>query len=148
MNKKSQVAIIAFVLAAFLIAGIPIYNELTFSNNFNSHEQELNSVLTNVQFNKNYIISEAKLIGEETLLKCPSCSVEQLKQKFKEIANQTETNFRYDGAGNFYGKIRNNEFNIVQENGKYLLKIPGLFVESESGFNKIRKNFDLNINLN
>jgi hypothetical protein len=150
MNKKAsnEIAIFSFVLAALLICGVTLEVMISFSNNFNSHEQQINEVLTEVQFNHQYVIAQAKLIGQSTLAKCPSCPSEQLKQKFKEITEQTENEFRYEKAGNFYGKIRTNDFNITQENGKYVLKIPGLFVESENGFNKIRRNFDLNMTLN
>jgi hypothetical protein len=148
MNRKSQIPIILLPVAAFALAAGAIFIMYTFSKGFNSQEEQINLVLTTVQFNQDYINAQAKLIGNESLSKCPSCSPEQLKQKFREIGNQTESNFRYEGAGNFYAKIRNSEFDIAKENGKYTLKMQGLFVESENGFNKIHRNFDLNLTLN
>ena len=105
-------------------------------------------MIEEVEFSQQYIYTQARLFVRETLLSCASCSGEKLKEKFMVLAADKEENFRYSGAGNFYGKIRNGEFEIDREGEILKLEIDDLFVESASGYNKIRREFSLSVEIN
>ena len=131
MTKKAQAPTILIFLVALALVGIALYAMATFSEMMNEAE-----------FNQFYIEAEAKLIAKQTLAKCQSCSSEQLKEEYREIAEQTETLVRPEGIGNFYSRISSGDFQI--ENN--ILKVENPFVESIKSNNKITRNFNLEIN--
>ena len=146
MNKKSQIAIILlFPLAIVLSLGV-LFAMTSFNSKLNSQSENLSQMMFEIKFNEIYVRQQAQLILEESIFSCQSCSLEQLKQKIIQIASERENLNKFEGAGNLYAKFRNSEFDISQSNNSYSLKINYLFVQSEKGFNKIQRNFSLEIN--
>ena len=144
MNKKAQIPTAILVIIALVSSILVLYAITTFKEDIDSKSSSVAKIADDIEFNQDYVKTEANLIGKKTLENCQSCNSEQLKQKYKQIASQTENTFRYQGTGNFYAKIRNSEFTI--ENNRLIIK--DLFVESQSDFNKIRREFNLEISLN
>jgi len=146
LNKKAQVPTILIFLVALFLSGLALIAFITFKSDFKSQSETLSEMLREVEFNEQYIIAQSNLIGKQALLQCSSCSADQFKDKFIEIATETENSFRYEGSGNFYGKIRNDQDLIVTEASNiYALEITGLTLESKRGENQIKRTFDLEL---
>ena len=148
MNKKSQIAIILlFPLAIVLSLGV-LFVMASFNSKFDSQSENLSQIMFEIKFNEMYVKQQAQLIFQGSLSLCKSCSPDQLKQKITQIAAERENLNKFGGAGNLYAKFRNSEFEILQSNNDYTLKINSLFVQSERGYNKIQRTFSLEIKSN
>ena len=147
LNKKAQTAIGLMPLIAIVMSIATLIAMYSFSEGLESKSAEISDLLENIELNHKYIQAQIELIAEQTAKECINCEAEQLKEKFISISSEKESLFRYEGAGNFYGKIRNGEFEIEEIEGKYFLKIEDLFVESQNGYNKIKRNFDVEVEL-
>ena len=141
--KKAQLAIGWMPLIALALSALALIAMLTFKNDFHSQSSSISDMMAENSFNEQYVKAQASLLLKSSISECPSCSENELKQKLKTLAEEKEKQFNHVGTGNFYGKIRNNEFEIT---GKTLL-MNDLFVESKRGDNKIKRTFNLNINL-
>lgn len=144
INKKAQTAIGLIPLVALLLGAAALLALLSFKGDFQSQSTLLSEMMEEIEFNHQYVLAQASLISKKSLKACPSCSSEQLKQTFKEISLETEQQYRHEEAGNFFGKIRNDEFEILDNK----LTINDLFIESQRGRNKIKRAFDIEILLN
>ena len=145
MNKKAQIAEVLLFFLGVALAGMALYLMATFPDDLKSHSKELTEVTNEIEFNQQYVLEQTKLIAKESI---GSVSTEQLEIKFKNNAAKREEIFRYQGAGNFYAKIRNYKteaptFTFIKQAMDYKLEIPNLFIQSERGANKIIRNFDL-----
>ena len=145
MKKKAQLQFGLLFIIAILV---PMALLISYSSSNSSSSAEMgkiNNIVSEVAFNEKYVVSQARIIAKQASKECENCDAEELKQKYKEIAAETEALFRYEGAGNFYAKLRNDEFTIEEISGKKTIIITGLFVETESGYNKLRREFNLEI---
>jgi len=137
MNRKGvELAILLLPLIALVFSGLALFLFISFSGEFKGGSGELDIIIADSIFAKRYVIAEAKLIAQETI-----ASGGDLEKKFLEIAGEKDLNLGI--AGNFFGKIRNNEFNFDRLGENYILEVDDLFVKSEIGKNSIKKNFDL-----
>ena len=83
MNKKAQIATAITILLALILVGISIYIILEFDDNMESQSAELAEMMSEIEFNNQYILTQAKLFGQNLVETCASCSPEQLKTKSK-----------------------------------------------------------------
>ncbi|MBS3099501.1 hypothetical protein J4462_04775 [Candidatus Pacearchaeota archaeon] len=143
MLKKAQTAIGIMPLIAIALSAAVLIAIHSFSNGLTSQSAPLANIVEELQFNHDYVLKQAELIAKQTINQCSSCSDKQLKEKFQEIALEKERLFKFEGIGNFYGKIRNGKFEISDK----IIVVSGLFVESGFGYNKIKRNFDIKISL-
>ncbi|MBI2451663.1 hypothetical protein HYV50_01130 [Candidatus Pacearchaeota archaeon] len=152
MNKKSQVPTLLIFVIALILSGVALFAMVSFNNRLNrldSSSSTFSELHSEIEFNQQYVTEQAKLITEETISTCPDCSSSNLKTKFKEISAEKESLYRYEGSGNFYGKIRNSEFEITStEKNSYQLIINNLFVQSKKDSGKIIRNFALCLEFN
>lgn len=143
MNRKGDVATIMIVVVAFIfiIASLLIF--LDFKAKFEKM-QGLDEIMREAEFGEKYIISEAGLIGRETILdRNEECQGEgDLSYKFK--CNGKLRDLDISLAGNFFAKVENYEFSFVKNNdGIYIFNMKGVKMKSERGSNSIIRNFDL-----
>ena len=142
-NKKGQTAtglILIVAIALFFTTLLAMHSVL---NAFEENSLEINSIINEINLNHNYVKLTAMQMFAQTLSECPNCNTAQLKQKFKMLSTEKEVLFKYEGAGNFYGKVRNGEFEISENK----IIIESLFVEAQNGYNKIRRDFVIEIKL-
>ncbi len=127
--------------AAVLIATLLVL--ANFENNLEARTTEISSVTQALHFNYDYVISTSELLAGKTAQNCSACSPAEIKSEFQKLAAEKEALFRYEGAGNFYGKIRSGDFQIIEKNGDRFIQIQNLFVEAQSGQNSIKREFSL-----
>lgn len=148
MNKKGEIQYLLIPLIAFLLASASIYSMISMEKNSTEQTQNLRSLQRQLSLNQEYVFAQAEILMKKTNEECKACSPARIKSKFQELAAAKENEFRYEGAGNFYGKIRNGEFEIEKKDGKINLAINQTFVEAREGVNNFRRDFDLQISLN
>jgi len=145
MNRKADVPMILVPAVALLLCIIALFILVNFDNKFTDEATSSVRIAEEINFNHKYVLAQAELIAAKTFASCPSCSEEQIKTKLKEESRATENKFRYEGAGNFYAKIRNDEFSIKIENERPVLEINDLFVEATRNENSAKKEFSIKI---
>lgn len=149
MDKKGRIIASALiVLFAFAVAAAAIFVYLEYAADNSSNSRALSEMSALIEFNHKYILKQADILGRETLSLCVSCSDEALKERFIILSAENEANFRYEGMGNFYGKIRNGEFEIHREGEVLRLEINNLFVEAKRDSNRIRREFGIALDIN
>jgi hypothetical protein len=141
MNRKADVPMLLIPVVAVALCLAALFAFASFNGGLEERSDDLARLTGNVAFNENYIRAQAKLIWNETLGNCPNCGDAQLKEKFIEIAKEKESLFRDPGTENFYGRVFRGEFNVTSSN----LSIDGLFMEEKVANNKIKRNFNIQL---
>jgi len=141
MNKKGDIPTVLLFVIALALSGIALFIFASFARDFQSNSKEFSAIAEQTNFNQKYITQTASLLLNQTLKSCQSCSEQQLKEKFKILIAEKENLYRYEGAGNLFAKIRNNQFEIKEKT----LKISDIIIISKSGNNEIRRTFNLTI---
>tara|TARA_Y100000310_G_scaffold242604_1_gene246767 strand:- start:212 stop:727 length:516 start_codon:yes stop_codon:yes gene_type:complete len=140
MNRRGQFPLILLVVITLTLVLIALFSFASFSNELGRPSKAFADVMFEVDFAELYVVEKASLTVENTV-NCDNCVETDLKKKFMEVADKHD--LKYLSAGNFFGKIRNGEFNFSIVGGEYVLEINDLFVKSEKGRNEIVRDFDL-----
>jgi len=138
MNRRGDMPTILLFVIALVLVLVTLFAFITFSGDFGGKSKDLGIMMSEISFAHDYVFAKAEFIAEK--------AIEQggTKEKFIEITAAEDEKFRYDSIGNFYGKIRNGDFEFQEEEpGNYVLEIKGLFVKSEKEGNSIKRNFNL-----
>lgn len=139
MNKRGgEMAFTLLVVIALVASVTTLFYFLTFDSSIGNTPKEFSEVMSEIELGENYVINEAVLIGEQSIEKGGN-----IKENFKNIAS--ERDFEISSFGNFYGKIRNDNFRFEFDNGGYLLEFKDLFIISRRGANEIVRNFNLSV---
>ena len=144
MNKRGQIHIglIAVVALALSIAALVVY--VSFSSNLQTNSEDFSTLSTNIIFADQYIHAQTQLSMKNAIQNCPACSTTELQIKFRDEINKHD--YRINSVGNFFGKIRNDEFQLTQIPSGYEFKIENLFLQSDVSANKLRRDFTLCMN--
>lgn len=140
-NKKAQVHFGLLVVTAVVLSLGALYAFATFNNDFQKKSEDLSLLASQIETNENIVKMQAKQISNEAISQCPSCTDGQLKNRFKEIANTRHS--QTEQLGNFFGRIRNDQFSFSKQNELYVFSTENLFVKSNQGWNEIFRNFEI-----
>ncbi|MBX4196462.1 hypothetical protein KW805_02660 [Candidatus Pacearchaeota archaeon] len=146
MNRRGDVPMIALVVAALFLSVVAL---LMFSSQGTSQQHkfvEYTSLFSEIDFNRQYVISSADIITHESALACKACSPDAFKAAFMNSAASHDTSVGL--KGNFFGKIRTGDFEVQQTAAGYVLVLHDLFISAESGTNSIIEHFDLTLTVN
>jgi len=135
MNKKGDAPMILLALVTLVLIVMMAFIFLTFGGKLGEKSLEYSKVSSSLEFNYQYVVSGAKVIVKEAVNNKDSSS--EMFDKIKAVAEKY--NYNIVGQGNFFGQIRNGEFNYEQDQ----LKAKGLFVTSEVGASSGKRAFDL-----
>ncbi|MEK6818576.1 MAG: hypothetical protein AABY10_01440, partial [Nanoarchaeota archaeon] len=138
MNKKADASFLLCILVAIAFCIATFMAFITSNAQLKEASQDLEQLSIGIQFFQTYAVEESKIIFKESLINCPSCSLESLKRKITEVS--TEKDQHLENSGNLFGKFRNSEFEIEKKENLFTLKIPSVFVKSESKNSEITKN--------
>lgn len=139
MKRKGNVPTIMLVIVALVLTTATLLAFIGSDKNFGNQSRELSEITSEVDFNYNYILKTAELIGEDAIK-----SGGDVRENFIEIAGKRD--LRIEDMGNFFGKIRNDEFKFDKLGEGYVLEVDGLFVsaqKSESKQDRIKRNFSI-----
>lgn len=140
-NKKAQIATALLVIIAIGFSSAVLYAMITFKNDFHFSSSEIDIMIKKLDFMHSYIIEKAKQFAKETIISCPRCSEEQIKQKANEF--DAKQPVRTEEMGNFFAKLRNGNFSLEKSEEFYIIQIKDLFVQSSSGNNRLIKKFNI-----
>ena len=136
MNRKGHIPTYLLILIAIALSIGALFAFASFSNKEEIRAQELAEIMAEVNFGQNYALKSAELIGAGAIE-----NGGEMKEQFMIIAAERE--LRIESAGNFFGKIRSGDFSFTKDGKEYILRVNGLFAQSERGLNKVRRDFDI-----
>ena len=136
MKRKGNVAIIMLVIVALVASTATLLAFAGSGKNFGNQSEQISEVISELNFNHNYVFKTSEIIGREAVK-----SAGDFKGSFREITNNMD--LRIEGMGNYFGKVRNNDFKFEREGENYVLEVNGLFVQAARGENSIKRNFDI-----
>ena len=143
-NKKAQTATILIFIVAIISSITTLFVLASSNSDFNSQSLQLSQMVTEIEYSQDHILSLSKIIAKQTIQQCAvlSCTPEQLKSDFKTIS--LEKDFQLSQTGNFFGEIRNSNFNFfVNENNQYQLEIPNIKLQSQKQANKFTRSLTI-----
>tara|TARA_Y100000310_G_scaffold337105_1_gene423298 strand:- start:666 stop:1166 length:501 start_codon:yes stop_codon:yes gene_type:complete len=141
MNKRGDIPTILLFIVALILAVYALFAFASFEDEVVFKSKEASNAVEKLNFNENYVFINAQFFGEESVKNCINCDEEKLKERLKLEITEINDNYRYEGAGNFFLKVRQKEFKFKDR----VLQINGLFVKGEEGDNKLINIFDLKI---
>ena len=155
MNRRGQLSMgIFIVIVVFSVVG-SLATMVGFNGEFGKGSEGRNGILSDVSFYEDFVIKDVGSVGKKVLIELglilpedfvgPKVLVneEALKSKFQEILEEREIFVL--GLENYFGKVGRGEFSFKQEGEEYVFVIDDLFVYSELGANKIKRNFGFKI---
>lgn len=147
MNRKGNLPEVVLMISAVVLTVLGLVIFASFSGGFQAKSQEYSSMIEKASFNHNYIIERAKYVARETIdcNRGEICNIVDLKKRYANITSSKDLGL--EGQGNFYGKIRAEDFEFTSEGNEYTLKVNKVFISAESGSertkNSITRNFDI-----
>jgi len=138
MNRKGDVPLIIMVVVTLALIVTLLFVFLTFKDSLNARSSEYSKLSSGLEFNYQYVVSTAKVIVKETYTS-DDPAVMDLDYKDRVIAIADKYDYNIKGEGNFFGKIRNGDFEFDGDN----FKVSDLFVTSEFKANNAKRVFDL-----
>lgn len=141
MRKKAQIATALMVIVAIGLSAAALFAMLSFKSDFVFKSAEMEKITYQINFLNDYILEQSKVFAKETITACAECSPEQIAAKAKQFDANHKA--RSDSEGNFFAKLRNNEFTLTKNNNIYTLNVKDVFVQTQSSYNTLKRNFDI-----
>ena len=141
MNRKGDAPLILTILIAVILSSMALWVFITSNSQFRESSQQLDDSSVNLEFFQHYIIEEAKYIFSDSLSSCVSCSLDNLKGKLLEVSIKKDK--KIENTGNFFGRLRNEDFSLDFKDSVYYFRINDVFVKSGEGKSEITKTFNI-----
>ncbi len=145
MDKRGDVAIILLFVVALVLSVSALFIFASFGNNIENVSRNHNNVLESLDANYSVVIEESRIIARDVIVKCNLCSNEELKRDFTTLAEKREGKFGSNWNGNFFGRIRNGDFDFYRSGENYFLNVSELFVTGKKDYSSMKRNFNLTI---
>jgi len=139
-NRKGQIPTILLFIVALVLSAATLFSFAGFKGDFSEKSQELFETSQALEFREQYIIGLVKFFGEDSIKQGGD-----IRSNFEKFAVENEKLKTYKETGNFYKKIRDDQFTFEKNlsTGFYELEIKDLFLISEVEKNRIKRNFGL-----
>lgn len=148
MDKKAELPMIMVPAVALVVFGALFIYFLNFDNNGFVDSRNISMIIAETDFAQQYIVQNARLLGQISIsgIGGPAelGNIADIKQRFAYLAERR--NLGYIGAGNFFLKIREGDFEFKKEGEGHVLEIKGLKLRIQRGHSNMIRNFDLKIN--
>jgi hypothetical protein len=137
IGKRGDIPTILLIPITLVLIISALFYFRSYNGEIQNKSSEISEMIEEIELSQATLEKASRLIGEEVI----ALERDDLKKKFQEIAASHD--LKWNGAGNFFAKIRTGDFVFEKKEEFYLLEIKGLFVQSERGVNKIKREFDV-----
>lgn len=143
MNRRGHIpTILLFVLALALVL-TAWWTFLSYGKNLEVAGNSINEAIINLNFKQDYVESSLrKMIEDSIALSDKNDFLDSFNRVLKEQVTEEK---RTGDFGNLFGRIKNGDYDLVLQEGRYNLSVGEVFVSSKVGKNELRRKFDLNI---
>ena len=139
MNRKGQIALVLLPIVALVFSGVALFSFVSFDDSFETQSSEISEMISDVELSEVYIFKIVEISAREVI----GSGSSNLKNDFKEEIAKRDLRTIY--SGNFFGLVRNDNFEFYKVGESYILKVEGVSLFSKKEFNSMRRNFDLEI---
>lgn len=146
LGKRGHIATWMILLGAIILVGLCIFSFLGYNGNF--VEQANNLQKTQVKFSNDYhyVHNVFDLLVSKSV-RTSGGDLSNFKTEFGR--NAVAISDDADLSGNFFGKIRNGDYEVKSlTDGEYEIILKDVFVKSEYGENEMIAYFDLDVRFN
>jgi hypothetical protein len=147
LNRRGHVPTLLLFVVALVLCIAAWFSFLTFSDDIGEQSRELQAFSDNVAFERTYADSAVENLVLGAAREAAVGGESGYEARFADaLAVRVERfgTFR-EVHGNALGLIRNKAYTLEQEGDEYVFRLPGIFVQMESGVNKIVQRFDMEI---
>lgn len=150
MNRRGHLPTILLLFAALILTMFAIVSFLNFKGETTSLSENMVSTWKSLDFKQRYVSESLNLLINEALQKSVGADnfgnsyldIDKFKEEFILEAAERDR-LDPDLTGNFFGKIRNGDFTLENDDEAYILTFEDLFVKSILTKNEIKRHFDL-----
>ncbi|MBX4211921.1 hypothetical protein KW787_00495 [Candidatus Pacearchaeota archaeon] len=142
MDKKGDLPMLMLPLIALGVSIIALLVFNSHDNQTSNESQARHMMISEMEFNYNYVLSSVENAGSLAIQECKQCSNEELKSRFMQHLLETP---QIDGAGNLFVIVGNRLFQFSSLGSSYDLSIPGLFVQAQNKQETAIRRFDIHI---
>ncbi len=147
MNRRGDLPIGLMIVVALALSLAALYSFVSYSVRFEETSRMLYEIGLDVVYGWKYAEHYARVLGREVVL-CEQvgaseelCAIKDLKERFMAAAALRDYKTRL--TGNFFGKIRNGEFEFVCDRAFCLLKIEDVGIRAVRDVHSFERMFDL-----
>lgn len=146
LNRRGHLPTIMLLVIGFLLMGVSWFVFISANADLKPYLSNIGYLTDSTHSDYSYVVMMAPRVAERAIA---LSSKNNFEQDFRYNFNKEASRIESLGvvSGNFFGKIRNNDYNVTQENGFYVLRVNDVFVSSQSGQNKITRTFDITVKL-
>ncbi len=148
MNKKAQIHLFVLLTTIIFLFISSIFIMISFNGDLNFQSEKISYISKEAELRKSFVETKTKTFAQQAIENCGSCSADEIKEKVIEYSANSENLFRYEGAGNLYGKIRSRDFEVTRDKENAIISIKEIFVQSKKENFSVTKNFNICLNLN
>ncbi|MEI6850027.1 MAG: hypothetical protein WCK29_03235 [archaeon] len=144
LNKKGDIALTLTLILTFVLLLAGLYAFATDNRNFGDESKQIAMMFNTLNFDENYIKSEAGLMAQETLQN--NINASRLKEEYQKIALTHKLGM--ESEGNLFSKIEHGDFRFENVSSEYIFEINGLVVVSKMENNQVSRTINYSIRLN
>ncbi len=133
--RRGDASVILLVVGALVLCILALSLFITYTSPRDKGLEEAQVLFKSVEAVEQYVQASAVLILKEAVI-CKECSAQTLQGKVQEIAG---THYSSIENTNFFGRIRNGDFNVHEEGNSYYLTVPGVLFQVRTGANSMQR---------
>lgn len=147
LSKKGHVPTLLLFLFSVILVAAAWFSFLSFDGNINDKEEELYGAVHAANFEREFIEFVFTRMVDRTAKKADvSNFIVSFNQEFKSYALRVDE--KTDISGNFFGKIRNGEFNLTLQEEIYNITLNDISIIVDSNNNELKQTFNLTVSFN
>lgn len=147
LKRKGHTPTLLLFVVALVLCIAAWFSFLTFSDDIGQQSKEFQTFSDNVAFERTYADNAVRDLvtsaAREAVLGGDSGYEMRFASALAARVDRFGT-FR-EVHGNFLGLMRNKAYTLERDGADYVFKMPGVFVQMESGVNKVIKRFDIEV---
>lgn len=141
MNRRAHTPTILIFIGALLLCGIALYTLISTNTTLTGTMDQSDRLLFLLSGQEAFIRAAFNQAINEALESSWSGDVNTFKQNFANAIAKRD--YHLADSGNFFGKIRNGEYTLEQQDGVYILQVSDVFVSAHTGSYEARRTFNL-----
>ena len=140
MNRRGHLPTILLGIVALVLMLVSWFVFLSYDKSTKADLSAIDKVASDFERDAAYVPAIFESIVSRVILQADKNNFRaSFEEKFVEIAGKVDS--VGDVSGNFFGKIRNKEYNLREENGIYTLEIKDVLIFVSDGKNEIKMDF-------
>jgi hypothetical protein len=147
LRRKGHVPTLLLFVVALVLCIAAWFSFLTFSDDIGQQSRQLQAFSDNVAFERTYADNAVRDLVASAAREANNGGDSGYEIRFDSALTLRAGKFGTfrEVRGNFLGLMRNKAYTLERDGAEYVFKMPGVFVQMESGVNKVTQRFDIEV---